>query len=365
MTTKVIPASEIQTELTRIWDSLEGTNKIRASLFNLIFYAPKKGRIDYIKTIAQKVIEKFPSRVIFITSDKQSKENFLHTEVFVISAGKSEYDVACDLIEINVSGDQEKRVPFVILPNIIPDLPIYVVWAEDPCLENPLLHQLQQLATRLIFDSESTENLPDFAASLLKIYDPNSCAIADLNWGRMESWRELLSSTFYNDDRLAQLRNTKTMQIFYNAQKTEVYCHTEIQSIYLQAWLACQLNWKLEKMSRTTEGALLLNYSKENGKKVEVTLYPESYKQIQSGSIISLDLTTEQEEHFSFGRDLSFPHLVSMRFSTLEKCEIPLKYIFSKAESGQSLVKEISHRETSDHYLKLLKMLKGLKFPCR
>lgn len=362
MAGKLISVSDIQAELTRIWDSLEGTNKIRASLFNLIFYTPKKGRIEYIKTIAQKVIEKFPSRVIFITSDRESKQDYLHTEVSVISAGKAEFDVACDLIQIDVGGSQEKRVPFVLLPNIIPDLPIYIVWAEDPCQNNPLFYQLQELATRLIFDSDSTENLSDFSAALLKIYDPSSCAIADLNWGRMESWRELLSSTFYNDDRLAQLRATKNIQIFFNAQKNPFYIHTDIQSIYLQGWIACQLNWKLQGMQKNADGSRFFSYAKENGNKVDVNLYPESYEQIQSGSIISIDVTTEQEEHFSFGRDLAFPHLISMRFSTLEKCEIPLKYIFSKAESGQSLVKEISHKGTSGHFLKLLTMIQGINF---
>lgn len=85
MTTEIIPPSQIQSELTRIWDSLEGTNKMRASLFNLIFFTKKKTRSQYIRDISQKVIEKFPSRVIFITADPDAGEDYLHTRVSVLS----------------------------------------------------------------------------------------------------------------------------------------------------------------------------------------------------------------------------------------------------------------------------------------
>ena len=62
--------SEIPAALVRLWDALEGTNKMRASLFNLLIVAPKNQRTDYVRTITLKVLERFPSRVIFTTIDK-------------------------------------------------------------------------------------------------------------------------------------------------------------------------------------------------------------------------------------------------------------------------------------------------------
>lgn len=351
---RIVPPSEIPSELGRIWDSFQGTSKMRASLFNLIFYTEQTARTDYIRTIAHKVLEKFPSRVIFITSDKKAKPDFLQTGVSVIPVGNAESDIACDLIEINVSKNNEKKVPFLILPHILTDLPIYVIWAEDPSIENPLLQQLEKMASRLIFDSECAEKLPQFAKTLLNLHQNSNADIADLNWARMESWRDLLSSTFYSEERLVHLKKTKTIQIFYNALKSESFCHTLLQSIYLQGWLACQLGWKLIK-ANSQKTAFSFLYQKPDGQ-VEVTLYPEQHQGIHPGAIVSVDLTTEDDVHFSFGRDLQFPHQVSMRFSTLERCAIPLKYIFAKAESGQSLVKEISNKGTSAHYLKLLQL---------
>jgi len=352
----IIPPSEIQAELTRIWDSLEGTNKMRASLFNLVFYTKKKARAEYIKTISQKVIEKFPSRVIFITNDTEKEEDSLETGVSVLAASSGECDIVCDYIEIGYSGGSSERVPFVILPHILPDLPIYVIWAEDPADNSPLFEPLKKLSDRFIFDSEAVSDLAAFAQHLLAFKENSPCNIADLNWGRMESWRNLLTSTFYTKERLARLRNTKNIQILYNAEETDFYCHTRVQAIYLQGWLCAQLGWTFKSLKNEKE-KLTFFYERDE-QEVVITLYPEWHETLKSGTIISVDLETEDQEHFSFGRDLSNPHIVSMRFSTLEKCDMPLKYVFSKDDSGGSLVKEICHKGTSSHYINLLNFFK-------
>lgn len=359
MTAGIIPPSAIQSELTRIWDSLEGTNKMRASLFNLVFFTKKRMRSQYIRDISQKVIEKFPSRVIFITADPESDEDYLNTRVSVLSSSTGDVDIACDFIQIDVAGKHRERVPFVILPHLLTDLPIYSIWAEDPGDQTPLFTLLQKISTRIIFDSEAVVNLSDFAKHLLDFDASPHCDIADLNWARMESWRELLTSTFYTDERLAKLRKTSKIQLLYNAEESPFYCHTQIQSIYLQGWLATQLGWNLKKME-SEKGKVTYFYTRVGGE-VEVTLYPEKQENLKAGTIISIDIETENKDHFSFGRELETPHHVCMRFSTLEKCDMPLKYIFAKDESGQSLVKEICHKGTSKHYINLLEQIKDRK----
>lgn len=358
-TTDIIPPSEIQSELSRIWDSIEGTNKVRASLFNLIFYTNKKARAEYIRKIAEKVIEKFPSRVIFITTDTETSEDYLNTRVSVLPSSKGDSDIACDFIQIDVAGKHSERVPFVILPHIVPDLPVYTIWAEDPTESSPLFTLLQKISSRLIFDSESITDLSIFANQLLQFEQTPHLDVADLNWARMESWRDLLTSTFYTEERLDRLRKTTNIYILYNARESQFACHTQVQALYLQGWLSTQLGWNLESMDRN-EGKVTLHYSREGGK-VVIALHPEMHENLKPGSIVSLDLETEHQDHFSFGRNLELPHHVYMRFSTLEKCDMPLTYIFAKDESGGALVKEICHKGTSQHFVNLLENIKSRK----
>ncbi len=342
--------AQIEAELTRIWETLDGTNKMRASLFNLIFYIRNNHRTEYFRSIALKAIQKFPSRIIFISVDETPGANYLKTSVSVLPAGPAENDAACDFIQIDVAGLQRMRIPFVVLPHIVPDLPVYLVWAEDPVEDDPLAYPLEKLCTRLIFDSESTNNLPEFAKALMRHQAASQADIADLNWARMESWRDLFSTCFYTDERLGLLKKAKTLKIHYNGTETPFFCHTKIQSIYFQAWLACQLEWKLDSLTANPEA---MAFSYEKGA-VQITLVPMKNEKLAPGTIISIDLMTSEGHHFAFSRDPEFPPQINMVLCTEDKCEIPAQFIFAKAESGQSLVKEIYHKRTSDHYLKVL-----------
>src|SRR5690606_30682390 len=134
----------------------------------------------------------------------------------------------------------KEKVPFVLLPHILPDLPIYVIWSEDPSESSTLFSQLQLLATRFIFDSESIKDLSTFAHTLLNFEKTFHCDIADLNWARIENWRLLIGSTFHSEERLNTLKQATEIQIVYNTRETATY-HTQFQPLYLQGWLATQL----------------------------------------------------------------------------------------------------------------------------
>jgi len=339
METPLMQVSEIPAALAKLWDTLEGTNKMRASLFNLLVTTPKDKRADYIRTITLKVLERFPSRVIFTTIDKNG--SVLNAAVSLISNA----NIVCDFIELQVSKQAQSKIPFVILPHLLPDLPLYILWAEDPVQDNPISHQLEKWADRIIFDSEVTDNLPAFAKTLLE--HAKDCEIADLNWGRLESWRDLLSSTFYSQDRLETLKKAQKITITYNAYETPFFCHTKIQALYLQSWLATQLDWKLSKTSND-----LFQYGS-----LTIELKAAKNQDLPPGTVISLDIFTSTDIHFAFSRDPKHPYQIRTIICDLEKCEIPTLFIFSKAKSGLSLVNEITHNGTSPHFLKVLEYL--------
>lgn len=351
----IIPPSQIQIELDSLWNSLENKNKMRASLFNLIFYTKKTPRDEYIRKIAHKLIEKFPARIFFISSEAQASTDYLKTAVAVMSTEQGEYDITCDFIEISVGGKGEQRVPFIILPHIIPDLPVFLVWAEDPTLDNPLCLQLQKFATRIIFDSETTEDLTKFSQAASRILQSSQCEIADLNWARLESWRDLICDTFADPDRLEQLKQTESMTITFNAQETPFFCHTKIQSIYLQAWLASRLKW-IPKTVDSTASSHCFHYEFE-GREIKAIIQNERYSSLPPGLILSLDLQTKGKDRFIFKRDLQNSHQISLEYSNNQACKLPTKFMIAKGESGQSLIKEICHKGTSQHYLEVLDLI--------
>lgn len=348
----MIKVSEISSELTRQWDALEGTNKTRASLFNLIVISPKNKREEYVRTITHKVLERFPSRVIFITIDSELQDDTLQASVSLVQGARGEYDVMCDFIGIEASPKSQQKIPFILLPHLLPDLPIYLLWEEDPVLGNALCKQLEKMMTRIIFDSEVTDNLSDFARSLLQHHQGSE--IADLNWARTENWRELISSTFYSPARLESLQNAKKIRIAYNSYETQFFCHTKIQALYIQSWLSTQLGWKL-----TSAKPGLFQYGP-----LAIELVPESDQNLAPGTIISIDITISNQDHFSFCRDKKTPNHVRAIICDTEKCDIPSTYIFTKTHSGLSLVNEITKSGTSAHFLSVITFLSTVDPQC-
>jgi glucose-6-phosphate dehydrogenase assembly protein OpcA len=354
-----VAPEQIQNELSRIWDSLETTNITRACLFNLIFYTQKNHRTPYFQKIAQKVVEKFPSRVLFVTVDKTAKDESLSIEVSILPSSRGEFDVACDYIQIDTSGNAEERIPFLLLPHILPDLPVYQVLAEDPSKEDSFSDLLEPFANRLIFDSEATDNLSRFASSLLTHQAKSHCDIADLNWARVETLREILLMTFHSPENLQQIKRSKRITISYNSKESPFFCHTRIQAIYLKAWLACQLDWKFESVRKEQDS--LLFTCQGNAGPIEIALSSSLITGLPPGLILSVTIETLDEEHFSFLRDKELLHQFTCQHSTPDKCDLPSRYIFTKAESGQSLVKEICRRGTSEHFLKVLHFVKHME----
>ncbi len=363
---KIVAPAQIEKQLDALWESLsapkEGTKNrvMRACLFNLILVTDKNSRAEYIHGIAKRVIEKFPSRVLFVTIDRESKEDLLRTGVSVLSPGDIQSDIACDYIECDVTSISAVRVPFVLLSHLLPDLPVYLLWAEDPIMDNPLAYQLEKFTTKLIFDSESTNNLPLFAKNLLHHLEISKAEIADLNWARTESWRSLLLATFHSEERVAELHDARQVKIVYNVKPTDYFCHTRIQSIYVQAWLALQLGWKLHECDVNSQE---INFHYENGKNqpIEVKLLPEEHPEVVPGGICAFELTTYSGQHFLFARNPQASYQVTLYIASREKCEMPTQFLFDKGGIGLTLVKEIYQKSTSEHFLKLLRFIADLE----
>lgn len=329
---KIVSPDLIESTLQQIWENLTQENRVRASLFNLIVFHELSPRTDYLRHITQKVVEKFPCRVLFISFDPDPSTSYLKTAVSVVSP-QGGNNTACDQIDIGVAGHDLHKVPSLILPHLLTDLPTSLLWAEDPSKEHLLFAPLAEIATRLIFDSEATEDLVVFANTLLSLNMKQRIDIADLNWARTEGWRDLFATTFAPSERLEQLKTASHLSICFNARETSFFSHLHIQATYLRAWLASRLR-----------------------PIPNVTVHSEEWEALNPGSLLSIELTT-QNSSIVFTRKPTQPDRVFVYISSPNQCELPYQYILGPAAVGQSLVKEISMKGTSSHYLSVLQWI--------
>ena len=149
----------------------------------------------------------------------------------------------CDVINFEVAGSYRERIPYVVLPHLLAQRPVYLLWGDDPLKKDPISIKLENRATRTIFDSESSENLVDFADMILSHQSKTSGDIADLNWARFSPWRNLFANAFNHEDKLHCIQDAKDIHILYNTRETEHFFAYKYPSHLLsrlagkQAWM--------------------------------------------------------------------------------------------------------------------------------
>ncbi len=334
----IVDPDQVEAALIRIWEGL-AKEKMRACLFNLIVFNNISTRTDYIRRTVQKVSEKYPCRVLFITYDPGAHTPYLKTAVSVVGDG----NIACDYIDIGVSGAELEKVPFILLPHLIPDLPVSLLWTEDPNTPHPLFDPLAKYASRVIFDSESADSLFAFAKKVVSLQQTRNVDIADLNWARIEGWRDLIASLFHaNNSQIQKLKIT------YNAHPTQFFCHLKVQSLYLLFWLSSRLKWKLQK----TDSQLQFSFEQQSAE-----IAPAVWEKLGPGTITAVELWTQDGRHYHCERIPTQYHTVTIRIASPELCELPSQFFLGRTATGQSLVKEIITKGTSLHYLEMLQTL--------
>jgi glucose-6-phosphate dehydrogenase assembly protein OpcA len=338
----VLAVANIEKELQRLFDEQKKKKQIKACLFNLIIYTHETRRTKYFQHTVNAIIEKFPCRILFIEADKEKSPKTLEVQVTSETTGS----IACDQIAITVSPDMLSKVSYLVIPHLVPDLPIYLLWGQDPTAENELFPALQKFATRLIFDSECTADLQHFALEMLKHMSSFKLEFMDMHWALLSGWREAMAQTFDTPDRLDALKNARSIQITYNAKKTPYYTHTETQSIYLQGWLASALDWNF-----VSKDGGQVNYDKTT-----ISLQPQEHPSLTSGTILGVDVIANDD--LSFSMRVNEPgNKIIVHITHKDLCEMPFTLPLKNLERGLTFMQEIFFSSAGRHYRSMLEMI--------
>lgn len=345
---------DIEKELSKLCDA---NKSIRAGLFNLIVYSSEPRRHAHLQEIVQSIIKKFPCRILFIQKNNSVNDNHLRVTVSYEVVKKGTDSIACDYILIDVSQHLLGRVPFLVTPHLIPDLPIYLLWGQNPTTEEVLLPHFMPFASRLIFDSDCAEDLPKFSKKILKFMAARpDIDIIDLTWVRMKGWRTVLAQVFESPTALQQLRLNKGVKICYNNKAAEHSQHRELQGLYLTAWLVCQMEWKWISCEHSNG---VINTICSNGtNEFSITLSPETREDANSGAIVKVEVASN-DDCFFFMSLMEKLSKVVVHISSVETCELPFNLSVSGQKRGTINITDLVFSPTSPHYRNMIELLEN------
>ncbi len=345
----------VSTPLKSFAENEANPTRMKACLFNLIVYTHEPRRTDYFKQVVDLIIGQFPCRIFFIIAEQEASHNTPSVELLTTPL-KSNAALTCDYMIIKASGESINEVPFLILPFFVPDLPIYLLWGQDPTTENAILPHLLLYATRLIFDSECTKNLRRFSQDMLSKLHLTSIPMIDMNWTRSSGWREIFAQTFDTRERVEQLAGAEKVIISYNDYPDPLFFHPETQAIYFQAWLACRLKWKFLRSSKDEDFNIF--YESKEGP-VHIQLKAESHKEFPSEELLKVEITGKKDYHCLLER--SADQQVIFKASNQNQCELPFSLMLSNIDSGRAFMQEMFYQKMSDHYSSMLTLISQTK----
>lgn len=359
--TEDIKIVDIEKELATLWEEHKGANRVRACLFNLVVFSSEARRNAYLQNIIQSMVAKFPCRIIFIQLEENGG-NKLHVTVSNEVVGKGAVSISCDHILIKVSPQQLQRVPFIVLPHFVPDLPIYLLWGQNPATEEVVLPSLLPHATRLIFDSDCTNDLPKFSRAILKMMQEHpNLEFIDLNWVRTKSWRNVIQHVFDNPSAIQRLRLNKGIKITYNDKQADFARHVELQAIYLMAWLINQMEWQWTSQSYENG---IQNVTCKNGiNGFSISLNPSSHQDLNPGAILEVEVAGDEDTFYFISRMENLPKAV-VHISTIETCELPFSLPLPGLRTGYISTTELIFSPPSNHYSNMLQLLQQRSTTC-
>jgi glucose-6-phosphate dehydrogenase assembly protein OpcA len=322
---------DIDAELKRATLAAEGKQSVRASLFTLILYVNEGSRAEHFKNLIEKVIAKFPCRVITITATQTSG---LKTGVTITSIGSS--NIYCEQISLSFSKEFANRVPFLVVPHLLSDLPVHLLWTEDPQKENALFQDLAKWSTRILFDANCTHNLCGFGQSVLHLFQKGH-DVRDLDWSLLSSWRHVLAQTFHDERALKTLKE---------ASEIKITAHEDgVEALYLHTWLAALFKWEVQKKEDH------ITLYKTNRGELAVIHIPNKELCIQEMEV------SQQTEGTHYQLTLEKGGNVRVLFSDREQCNLPVfdRLLLTKEEDA--LTREFFYPSSQLHYLLMLQKL--------
>ncbi len=138
------------------------------------------------------------------------------------------------VVQTNVDPD---RLPAVVLPLLLPELPVFTWWAGTPPFDHEVFGELTSVTDRLIVDSAA---FADPAGDLVRLAHCASAlqpALSDCVWGRLVPWRELLAAPFGGPPLREAVERIRRLRI----DAVEATAGLE-----LAGWFASRLGWQLD-----------------------------------------------------------------------------------------------------------------------
>ena len=189
----------------------------------------------------------------------------------------------CELITLRVRGAAGEHLAGLIDPLLQSGVPNYLWWVGTPAFGKSELNDVLKICDALFMDSARFDapyrSFIDMTS--LVSHSHKSLGVGDLQWARLEPWRESVAQFFAPADRLPFLKGISEIGVDYSGDGRG----NRVAAALLIGWMASALGWKLQKAAGGAGGTVVAHFAAEGWRPVQVALRSVPRTHLAQGEI--------------------------------------------------------------------------------
>lgn len=227
----------------------EGYPMARASVMNLIAFAPHADHEALARRSVDELAFRHPSRAIVVSVEPANSFS-LDAEVFLYRHPLADHGLVYERALLRAHGADPRGLDTLVIPLLIPHLQSFLWWLGDPQIDDPGLRSLGAICDRLVVDSAQAPAVR--LRELARLVDsggpvPNHpvppfarLVLGDLVWSRLDGVRSTMVQVFDEGARAEFLEDVTRVEIQGVRGSRLPVTSAEI---LFGGWLASRLGW--------------------------------------------------------------------------------------------------------------------------
>ncbi len=257
-----VDVAAVEQELSALWKSAserEGESAvIRACSCNLAVLTCDREEAESLLPVLGRVSEYHPCRslIAFREPDAEAVGHshlphmhaWISAQCAVPFAGGPQ--VCSEVVTVAAHRSATADLLNTLVALLVPDLPVILYWRSFRAEDLAPVEYMASLAHLLIVDSHATKDDPVSRERLLELLlaPPHGIAVRDLNWARLDAWRDLVAQFFDSPALREEVYQLSEVEI---ERDIATPGNIPTRTLLLTGWLASRLGWTLLSAQRT------------------------------------------------------------------------------------------------------------------
>lgn len=192
----------------------------------------------------------------------------------------------CEIITLHVRGAAGEHLAALVDPLLVSGVPTYIWWTGTPPFGKRELEDALRVSDALIVDSSQFAEPYHAFRGLANLMSRahQKLGMADLQWSRLRSWREMIAQFFSPQDRRPFLDGISEIGVDYAGEGRG----NRIASALITGWMASCLGWKLNRAAAGAGGVVAAFYNDKRGNTVEVNFRSVPKPKLMQGELVAV-----------------------------------------------------------------------------